>query len=182
MLVYHKIIVLHSIILKKLSIISLGIKINRNKCKYESVRQYPRKAVIVMLKSISRFLLFFVIMLAVAAAAGCITYLITLNSLKASVSQTPRPATVSANTAAAADVSASAPKETEAPMKFDYYIVRLEGENLGVYASCGGREEFLYNENIYLGDLSDGDRTLLQNGVTLKNSSELTAFMENFTS
>ena len=66
--------------------------------------------------------------------------------------------------------------------EFEYYTVRLEGEKICVYARKEGREEFLYSVDIYRADLSEGDMTLLEQGVRLDNSSALTAFMENYTS
>lgn len=66
--------------------------------------------------------------------------------------------------------------------EIDFYIVRLEGDNLNVYASNGENEEFLYNTTIYTNNLSAEDISLLSSGVTLKNSSQLTGFMEDYTS
>ena len=53
---------------------------------------------------------------------------------------------------------------------------------MGVYASFGGTEEFLYTENVYKNDLTKEDLSLLSSGVKLKNAEELTGFIENFTS
>lgn len=143
-----------------------------------------RKAVIFMMKSIGRFFLFFAVMLVVAAGSGCITYFVTLNMLKDSIPPETRVAAVKADSSGVnggTEVSAAAAPEDK-PMSLDFYVVRLEGENLSVYASCSGREEFLYNEPIYVSDLSEEDQKLLKNGVRLKSSSELTGFLENFTS
>lgn len=82
-------------------------------------------------------------------------------------------------TVAAEDASREA---EEAADNIDCYIVRLEGESLGIYAYRSGNEEFLYNEKVYTSNLPHEDIVMLSTGVFLKDVKELTGFIENFTS
>ncbi len=136
-----------------------------------------------MLKTTVKIFLMFVMVVLVAVATGLITYNIT----KKLTAETP------------ANASATQPAEhTSAPRRVDppenvrtqdlsdkapeHYTVRLEGTTLGVYVSYDGKEEFLYHENVYKSNLSAQDIQLLQNGVEFLNISDLTGFIENFTS
>lgn len=133
-----------------------------------------------MFKTVSRFILLLVVLVFVAGVSGYLSYVVTSNILSAeadlaeNIEKTPRKAT---------DKKTS---EDENPqnhhLSLDFYIVRLEGQELSVYASSDGEEEFLYNEPIYVNDLSAEDIETLRSGVNLKSSSELTGFIENFTS
>lgn len=134
-----------------------------------------------MIKTIGKMLVGFMLMLAVAAGSGYISYRVTSNILRREMADNSNTELVSAKQQEPVRLK-DEDAEAYNAVSFDYYIVRLEGENLGVYASGNGREEFLYNEDIFINDLSAGDLELLQKGVTLMNLSELTGFMENFTS
>ena len=67
-------------------------------------------------------------------------------------------------------------------VQFEYYVVRLEGDDLSIYVVHNENEEFLYTEKVYKNSLSAQDLALLEAGVKLNSSSELTGFLENFTS
>lgn len=135
-----------------------------------------------MLKSITRMMMGFVLVLAIAAASGYVSYLVTKNMISKKITQELQPTAVKKNNEEYVVKDEELKPREDAEIKFDYYMVRLEGENLGIYAFSGGREEFLYNEAVFVKDLSEGDLELLKNGVRLQNSSELTRFMEDFTS
>ena len=79
-------------------------------------------------------------------------------------------------------VQPEAQPKTARDEEFEYYLVCLEGETLNVYVSHGGKEEFLYNREIYKNDLSQEDVEILEAGVKLTSASQLTGFVENFTS
>lgn len=68
------------------------------------------------------------------------------------------------------------------PISFEYYIVRLEGENLNVYTCADNSEEFLYSEEIVTSNLTKTDIEFLEQGTVLYTTGQLTKFMENFVS
>ncbi len=132
-----------------------------------------------MLKSTIKFILVFVITAALAFGVASAAYLITRRIIEKNSVVTED----SVLTADTMDVAAESPIPTKSPNpEFDYYMVKLEGENLSVYASVDGNEEFLYNKQIYKANLTDNDIKLLTPGVKLKNASALTSFMEDYTS
>ena len=135
-----------------------------------------------MLKSIGKMIAGFVLMLAIAAGSGYVSYLITSHMLREKmVDEIQSVPTNVSDTSISRDIKKNTQSEDK-EISFEYYMVRLEGENLGIYACSDGREEFLYNEAVFVQDLSDADLELLRGGVKLQNSSELTGFMEDFTS
>ena len=129
-----------------------------------------------MLKSTFRFALLFVAAALISAVAASSAYFITKNILSKE-DVTPAATTVEASPLTAP----SDTKDTDA-MEFEAYIVRLEENAICVYALSNKSEEFLYSTDIYRLNLSDEDIRLLSSGVTLDTSSELTGFMENYTS
>lgn len=136
-----------------------------------------------MLKTSVKIFLMFVLVILVAVATGLATYNIT----KKMITETPTDATESPKVQADKDVAVggeTAPlhvSDSTLPIP-EHFTVRLEGTTLNVYVSYDGKDEFLYNENIYTTDLSDQDIQLLRNGVEFISISELTGFIENFTS
>lgn len=130
-----------------------------------------------MLKPLFRFLILFVVVALLSFAAATTSFIITKNVLMRN-QQDGAPKTNAPINADYVAAQAPAPKAEE----IEFYIVRLEGDNLNVYASNGENEEFLYNTTIYINNLSAEDMSLLSSGVTLKNSSQLTGFMEDYTS
>lgn len=72
-------------------------------------------------------------------------------------------------------------KETQ-QITFEYYLVKLEGENLNVYTCADNCEEFLYSEKIITANLTKTDIEMLKMGNVLYTTAELTEFMENFVS
>lgn len=136
-----------------------------------------------MLKTSVRIFLLFLFTVCVALATGFATYTVTRRMIEEE------------NSSAAAATEAKAfPKATlisetnqseerkDSAVQFEYYIVRLMGDELGIYVSHSGDEEFLYTEKIYKNNLSQRDIELLESGVKLKDTPELTGFLENFTS
>ncbi len=136
-----------------------------------------------MLKTAGKFILLLVLLIAVAGISGYLSYVVTSNILKTEIAATENIGEIesrgSAGRVANEEKSYS---KGDTHIRLDHYIVRLEGQELSVYASTGGKEEFLYTEPIYVNDLSAEDIETLRNGVNLDNSSELTGFIENFTS
>ncbi len=130
-----------------------------------------------MLKSVFRFVLLFAFVAVISAAAASSAYFITKNALgrgaEAAASKTPR---------VTDSVYATAEDKDSASLDFDFYTVRLEDSSICVYAVCNQAEEFLYSTDIYRANLSNEDILLLTSGVTLNTASELTGFMENYTS
>lgn len=134
-----------------------------------------------MLKSVTKLILMFVGTAALALAAASASYIITKSSVENRLREEQNRTSVSADTNQAGIIP-NEEAEAKSGARFDCYIVRLAGENLSVYASHGGNEEFLYNESIYTNDLTAEDRELLNTGVMLESSEALTGFIENFTS
>ncbi len=133
-----------------------------------------------MFKTVSQFILLLVVLVFVAGVSGYLSYVVTSNILSAEADLTENAEKTPRKTI---DKKTSEDEKTQNQhLSLDFYIVRLEGQELSVYASSDGEEEFLYNEPIYVNDLSAEDIETLRTGVNLKNSSELTGFIENFTS
>lgn len=130
-----------------------------------------------MLKPFFKFLILFVVVAFLSLTAATTSFIITKNVLMRNQQDNP-PKTDAPMSADYVSAQTPAPEAEE----IDFYIVRLEGDNLNVYASTGENEEFLYNTTIYTSNLSAEDISLLSSGVTLKNSSQLTGFMEDYTS
>lgn len=129
-----------------------------------------------MLKSTFRFVLLFFAAALISAAAASSAYFITKNAL-AKNNAPPTPTAVEASRAQ--PVSDEKISDT---IEFESYIVRLEDNAICVYALSNQTEEFLYSTEVYRANLSAEDIRLLSSGVTLNTSSELTGFMENYTS
>ncbi len=130
-----------------------------------------------MLKSVFRFVLLFAITAIFSALAASCAYIITKNSLVERHS-----ATISSTPSATDSVYASTEEPIPKAMEFDSYTVRLEDSAICVYAVSNHTEEFLYSTNIYRANLSNEDISLLTAGVSLPTASDLTGFMENYTS
>lgn len=135
-----------------------------------------------MLKALQKFIFMFLIISAAAALTGYVTYRSTSKALRAEYQTATARAAQGDERRQAAKPAEAAKSVSSAPLKIESYLVRLEGSTLSVYANRSNKEEFLYNEEIYVNDLSPTDREMLENGVCLKSASELTGFMENFTS
>ena len=134
-----------------------------------------------MLKTASKFILLLILLIAVAGVSAYLSYVVTSNILQTETVATEKAGDGQNPTNVREGEKGSSAKDNT-HIRLDHYIVRLEGEELSVYASTDGQEEFLYNEPIYVNDLSAEDIETLQNGVNLDSSSELTGFIENFTS
>ncbi len=124
----------------------------------------------------------FVLLALVAVATGLATYTVTRNMIEeqfayAHQTSAPQQITETDSNEREGDVSGTGSRNED-----EYYLVRLEGDALEVYVAHSGKEEFLYNREIYKNDLSESDLKMLCNGVKLESASELTAFIENFTS
>lgn len=133
-----------------------------------------------MLKTVAKIILIFFGLAALAAVSATISYIITRNSMEnRQMQQTP---VQSVETGLLSPQNVGEKPELAETAKFDWYIVRLEGNTLGVYARYGNSEEFLYGETVYANNLSYEDRELLNHGVVLETSEALTGFIENFTS
>lgn len=129
-----------------------------------------------MFKSVLKFTTLFIITSIFAAAAASTAYIITKKVMNKNTTAPPEPPVSNAEY-----VMAEAPDKPDTA-GFDFYLVKLDGNNLEVYAMHGNNLEFLYNTAIYAADLGEQDLKLLSDGVKLKDSSALTEFMENYTS
>lgn len=134
-----------------------------------------------MLKTTAKIFLIFILLITVAVATGFVTYTLTKRIADENLVETAEAASdASSQDSGANALSASA--DEVVPVPSEYYTVRLEGATVGVYAITDGKEEFLYHANVYQNDLSADDLTMLKQGVKLMSLSELTGFIENFTS
>ncbi len=135
----------------------------------------------VMLKTAAKIFLIFVLLVSVAAVTGFVTYNLTKGIAEDDGETVVRQ--VSAEAVPEEDMVAVPVDDIgEEPPESEYYVVRLEGTTLGIYVAADGKEEFLYHADVYKNNLSADDLKLLQDGVRLMNISELTGFIENFTS
>lgn len=136
-----------------------------------------------MLKTTFKIFMLFVLVTFVAVGTGVATYTVTKNIMEEKASQVSETVSVPDKYPVESESGqGSVARRSEDPERFEYYLVRLEGDLLDVYVSHGGKEEFLYNKEVYKNDLSDEDKKMLIAGVKLKSASELTGFIENFTS
>ena len=135
-----------------------------------------------MLKTTAKIFLIFILLITVAVATGFVTYTLTKRIAEENLVETAE-AAASKNSADKSEAtSLSVPASEPVPVPSEYYTVRLEGATVGVYVTNDGKEEFLYHANVYQSDLSADDLTMLKQGVKLMSLSELTGFIENFTS
>ncbi len=124
-----------------------------------------------LLKGIGLFLL----LIAIAAASWLTSYYVTrkVNDKYAKDNRTYESVKVFAD---------ETETKKEYPISFEYYIVKLEGEILNVYACADNSEEFLYSEKIITSNLTKTDIEMLERGNILYTTAQLTEFMENFVS
>jgi len=123
----------------------------------------------------------FALITVISLATGIITYNIT----KTMVEENAIAAGANAETVSTKvpeDYTAAPSESTDDTAAFEHYTVRLEGEEIGIYVSHGGEEEFLYSHKVYKNDLSEHDLDMLKSGVKLYSASSLTGFLEDFTS
>lgn len=136
-----------------------------------------------MLKTTFKILALFVLLAIVGVATGLTTYTVTRRMLEEQSVSARKSETVETRNNDTVSVGSDAePNGNTSDTGFEYYLVRLEGDELSIYVSHNGKEEFLYNREIYKTDLSDQDRHMLEEGVQLRSPSALTGFIENFTS
>ena len=64
----------------------------------------------------------------------------------------------------------------------EFYLARVSGETLGIYACTGGREEFLYTLSVRIEDIPKEELSLLSRGIVLTDKESLAIFEEDFTS
>jgi hypothetical protein len=124
----------------------------------------------------------FVLLVLVSVVTGIATYNFTRNMIEdqqVQAHQTSASRPITEIRSGETEETANSHNATE---EKEYYLVRLQGDELEVYVAYSGKEEFLYNRAVYKNDLSDSDLRMLRNGVVLGSASELTAFIENFTS
>lgn len=139
------------------------------------------------MKRIFKTAMFCLTALLIAAASGLASYVITLKILDKEIpdernaaKEMQMPATEVSAEAEPTPLSGSG-KENESS-KFNFYTVKLEDDTLNIYVNYEQHEELLYGEKINTGDLSEEDKTLLENGVRLEGMGEVTSLTENFTS
>ncbi|MDO5311679.1 MAG: hypothetical protein Q4E94_07195, partial [Clostridia bacterium] len=74
------------------------------------------------------------------------------------------------------------PAAADAAVDAESYIARIDGDVLAIYAVTDGREEFLYNLNVRIQDISESEKRLLRDGVAIADRQALASFEEDFTS
>ncbi len=135
-----------------------------------------------MLKTSFKVLMLFVLLVIVAVATGLATYNITQNMMEEQQVQAQQTSSTQQTTEKQRLITDESISSQGATEEREYYLVRLQGDALEIYVAYSGEEEFLYSREVYKKDLSHSDLKMLRNGVVLKSASELTAFIENFTS
>ncbi len=132
-----------------------------------------------MAKKFFRSFLVGLIVFAVAVLAGYLSYVWTYRYQ----SQKLQESLHAQDHAFAAPVyREAAPLSSSGILDAEYYIARLENNNIAIYTSQDGRESFLYTLHIYTEDLPESDRTRLLEGVVLRTRQELASFEEDYNS
>lgn len=132
-----------------------------------------------MFKSVVKFTLVFVLIAALAAGAASSAFFVTRKIIESGDNNSKVGPQYHKNELKPVASDVQAEVQSSLP---DYYTVRLEGETVCVYANFGDREDFMYNAEIYKSNLSSEDVQLLMSGVKLQNQTDLTSFMEDYTS
>lgn len=132
-----------------------------------------------MAKKLFRSLMLGVIVFSVALLAGYLSYVLTYRYQTQRVRET----LLSQDTVEASPVNSDArPLAQDDILSVDYYIAKLEGEQIAIYISAEGKEAFLYSLDIRTGDLTEEDISQLTQGMILKTRQDLVSFEEDFTS
>ena len=131
-----------------------------------------------MIKSVVKFSIVFILTALMAICAASTAYIVTKKITNLGERSAGQGTLTPIDAVEAADEEVLEIKVTVP----DYYMVRLEGETLGVYATFSEREDFLYNAEVYRTNLSGEDIRLLTSGVRLESHAELTSFIEDYTS
>ncbi len=90
-----------------------------------------------------------------------------------------------AETLASAEKSVNAqtePLTSDEIISAEYYLARLEDDDISLYACSENTEEFLYAIDVPINEISDEELTRLKNGIVLKDKEALASFEEDFTS
>ncbi len=135
-----------------------------------------------MLKTTFKIFMLFLLMVVVALSTGIATYNITKNIIEDESSSVAQASALSETRETSQVRGANVRNAENNREKFEYYLVCLDGENLEIYVYNDGEKEFLYSREVYVHDLSENDLEMLNRGVKLESVSELTGFIENFTS
>ncbi len=67
-------------------------------------------------------------------------------------------------------------------LQVEYYLAKLENNDIAIYMVAEDEVEFLYRLDIYTGNFPAEELLRLKEGVMLKNRQELAAFEEDYTS
>ena len=118
----------------------------------------------------------------IAVLSGFLSYTITSNILKRRSEAKAENKSVETVSQKVVFAKESNLTETEEEKSFKYYLVKLEGRSINIYASYDEYEELLFGEIIDVNSLSRDDETILHRGIRLGKMSEVTEFIENFTS
>lgn len=127
-----------------------------------------------MTKKFFRGLILGVIVFAAAVTSGYLSYVITC-----------RYRNVGANCSAVKAATAETDSEDEICDTADidnteYYIAKLENNNISIYTCHGKTEEFLYSFDVQIRNLTAEDVKQLQTGIVLEDKQKLAAFKEDF--
>ena len=131
-----------------------------------------------MIKSVIKFSIVFVLTIFMALGAASTAYIVTKRITNSGNKEAKEESLPMTDSIYAQDKEVV---ETKATIP-DYYMVRLEGETLGVYAQFSEREDFLYNAEVYKTNLSAEDIRLLTSGIRLESHADLVSFIEDYTS
>lgn len=130
-----------------------------------------------MTKKLFRGLVLGVIVFSLAVLTGYVSYVITYRYQNRRL-ENSMPGTAAVE---AADSSNGSDEAVAAAADSEYYMARLENNNISIYLCRSGKEEFLYALKINPGDLSEDDIRQLSNGIILENKQRLAVFEEDFT-
>ena len=131
-----------------------------------------------MSKKIFKGILVGMIAFALAVLIGYTSYILALNhALSKTQANLKEP-----DTATAEAYTEQVPLSTESVTIAESYIARLDDDKISIFAVTNGRESFMYNLDVYIGDLPESDLNLLKKGVLLEDKEALAKFEEDYTS
>lgn len=132
-----------------------------------------------MAKKFFRSFLIGLIVFAVAVLAGYLSYMWTYRYQTQKLQESLYPQDYAFATPVYRE---STPLSSSGILDAQYYIARLENNDIAIYISQDGKESFLYTLHIYTEDLPETDRTRLLEGVVLRTRQELASFEEDYNS
>ncbi len=132
-----------------------------------------------MAKKFFKSLTLGIVVFSVSVLVGYLAYVVTYHYQREKIQERM----LAGDFVSAAPVSQqTSPVSEEDTLMVEYYLARLENDDIAIYIISEGQEFFLYKLDVYTGNFPAADLIRLQEGITLKNRQELASFEEDYTS